>query len=383
LYDVIIVGGGPSGASAARKAATLGLNVLLFERENFPRNKPCGGALSEQAIRYLDFEIPKHLQEKDIFGARVHYKNQSVEKIKSHRISTLVTRGKFDTFLLDKAIEKGIEISQGEEVKRFNDKGDYIQVFTKSNIYTSKFLILADGYPGKLSSQIRGREPKDMFATGVVTEIPADNRIIDAYIHNAIDIHFGVSDWGYGWVFPHDGYFSVGIAGLTKHIPYPKKTFTDFLATLPQDIFKGDYEIHGHLIPAGGYERNIVGNRTLLVGDAAGFVDPFYGEGIAYAIKSGQIAAELIQKIIINENNRSTLNDYPAMCQREFGNNLRYSLYLSQYMHRFPKLFFKAFVKNEELVDKWLDVPSIKTSYEEFIKWCIPRSPKYLINALV
>ena len=222
-----------------------------------------------------------------------------------------------------------------------------------------------------------------MYATGVVAEIPADNRVIDEYIYNAVDIHYGVSDWGYGWVFPHNGYFSVGIAGLAKDIPHPKKTFANFLATLPEKMFKGNYEIHGHLIPAGGLKRNIVSNKTLLVGDAAGFVDPFYGEGISYAIRSGQIPTETIHRIIFNKKDMSTLNDYPRICQREFGNNLRYSLYLSKFMHRYPKLFFKAFVNNEEFVDKWLEVPSVKTSYKDFIKWCIPRSPRYLLNTLL
>jgi len=157
----------------------------------------------------------------------------------------------------------------------------------------------------------------------------------------------------------------------------PKKIMTDFLHA---NGFKEKYKWKAHLIPAGGIKRKLVGSRVLLVGDAAGFVDSFYGEGIAYAIRSGQLAAEIISEILLENKKLSRLQDYQAATESEFGRNLRYSLKLSRLMHRFPGIFFKIFTGNEEVIDKYLEVPALRSSYKSYLKWLIPRVPKYLLR---
>ena len=105
MYDLIIVGGGPSGASAGRRAGKLGLNTLLLEKEEFPRYKPCGGGLSNHAISYLDFELPQDVIEWEVTGAKVFFKNQLIEAHKDYRLSVMVSRYIFDNLLLEKAKE--------------------------------------------------------------------------------------------------------------------------------------------------------------------------------------------------------------------------------------------------------------------------------------
>ncbi len=92
MYDVIIVGGGPSGASAGRRAGKLGLNALLLEKEEFPRYKPCGGGLSEHAISYLDFELPQDIIEWEVTGANVIFRDKLIKAHKDHRMFVLVSR---------------------------------------------------------------------------------------------------------------------------------------------------------------------------------------------------------------------------------------------------------------------------------------------------
>jgi flavin-dependent dehydrogenase len=116
MYDVIIIGGGPSGASAGRRAGTLGLKTLLLEKEKFPRYKPCGGGLSEHAISYLDFELPQNIIEWEVTGANVIFRDQLIKAHKDHRMSVLVSRDKFDNLLLEKAKETGIQVHTGEKV---------------------------------------------------------------------------------------------------------------------------------------------------------------------------------------------------------------------------------------------------------------------------
>lgn len=376
MYDLIVVGGGPSGSAAGRLAGEVGLETLLIEKEIFPRYKACGGALSEQAMSYLDFDVPGYIHERSIFGARVRFRDRVIEKHKEYRISSLVSRNIFDNYLLQKAKETGIEIRMGEKVIDYRENQEYVEVKTNENTHKAKFVIIAEGYHGKLKNRIRRRDKEDEYGICLVTEIEENNEIIDKYIHNAIEIHFGVANRGYGWIFPHEKYYSVGIGGLARDLPNPKRTMMDFLTS---NGFRGKYKLNSHSVPAGGIKRNIVSSRVVLSGDAAGFVDSFYGEGIAYAIRSGQIAVEVISKIVLFNNSLSTLNDYESICQTEFGDNLRYSLVLSKIMHHFPGIFFKTFTGNEDVIDQYLEVPSSKRTYKSYIKWLIPRIPKYLL----
>ena len=377
MYDLIIIGGGPSGSAAGRFAGKLGLETLLIEKEIFPRYKPCGGAFSEQARSYLDFDVPQSICERDIFGARMHFRGQIIEKHKEYRIATLVTRSILDDYLLGKAEETGIEIKLGEKVIDYKENQGYVEVHTTGNVYKARFVIVAEGAHGRLKNQIRKRDEKDEYNICMVTEIEEEDETIDEYIHNAVDIHFGVANRGYGWIFPHKGYYSVGIGGLAKSLLNPKKTMIDFLHA---NGFNGKYKLRSHLVPVGGIKRNITGSRVVLSGDAAGFVDSFYEEGIAYAIRSGQIAVEVISDILLNKNKLSSLRNYISICEREFADNLRYSLMLSKMMHRFPGIFFKMLTSNEDVIDKYLEVPALKRTYKSYIRWLIPRVLKYLLN---
>ncbi len=376
MYDLIIIGGGPSGSAAGRLAGKIGLETLLIEKEVFPRYKPCGGAFSEQAMSYLDFVVPQYIHEKNIFGVRVHFRGQVIEKHKEYRIATLVSRDILDNYLLEKAKEIGIEIKTGEKVIDYKENKDHVDVYTNDDTYKAKFVIVAEGSQGKLKNRIRKRDKKNEYAICVVTEIEQDNKTIDKYIHNAIDIHFGVANMGYGWIFPHEKYYSVGIGGLAKDLHNPKKTMMDFLKS---NGFNNNYKLDVHLIPTGGIKRNIASSRVVLSGDAAGFVDSFIGEGIAYAIRSGQLAVEIISDTLLSKNKQGSLKNYKSICERDFFSNLKYSLILSKMMHRFPGIFFKIFTSNEDVIDKYLEVPALKRTYKSYIKWLIPRVPKYLL----
>lgn len=375
MYDLIIIGGGPSGSAAGRVAGKMGLETLLIEKEKFPRYKPCGGGFSEQAMSYLDFEIPQHIHEREIYGARVHFKGQIIEKHKDYRIATIVTRSVLDEYLLNKAKQTGIEIIFGEKVIDYIENHDYVTVHTNNIEYKAKFVIIAEGSQGFLKNKIREKDKKHEYGICMVTEIEENNEIIDEYIHNAIDIHFGVANLGYGWIFPHESYYSVGIGGVAKYLPNPRRTMIEFLRS---NGFNEKYKLRGHIIPAGGIKRTIASSRVVFSGDAAGFVDSFFGEGIAYAIKSGQIAADVISDIILNSSNLSSLRKYELRCRQEFQDNLKYSLMLSRMMHRFPNIFFKIFTSDEDVLDKYLEVPALKCTYKDYIKWLVPRIPQFL-----
>jgi flavin-dependent dehydrogenase len=215
---------------------------------------------------------------------------------------------------------------------------------------------------------VRPADTRDEYGICVVTEIPAEESEIEERLGNAVELHFGVASGGYGWIFPHKTYYSVGIGGTVKDFPHPKESMLDFLR---ENGFNGDYKLHGHKIPIGGIKRKITGSRVLLSGDAAGFVDAFSGEGLAYAILSGQFAAEVISGICLRAGNLKDLRKYESLCQAEFGTHLKYSLVFSKIMHRFPDRTFKIFTSNEKMANKYLDVVDFRLNYKDYLGWCL------------
>jgi geranylgeranyl reductase family protein len=368
MYDVIIIGGGPSGASAGRRAGKLGLKTLLLEKEKFPRYKPCGGALSEHAISYLDFELPQNIIEWEITGANIFFKDQFVKAHKDYRMSVLISRDKFDNFMLEKAKETGIHVHTGERVLDCREMDDCVEVDTEINTYQAKFAIVAEGAHGLVKTCVRPIDTKEKYGVCVVTEIPAEESEIEERLGNSLELYFGVASGGYGWVFPHKTYYSVGIGGVTKDFQHPKEAMLNFLR---ENGFNGEYKFHGHKIPAGGHKRKIAGSRVLLSGDAAGFVDAFSGEGLAYAIISGQFAAKAIAGICLYGGNLKDLRKYESLCQTEFGTHLKYSLIFSKIMHRFPDRTLRIMTSNEKMANKYLDVAEFKLNYKDYLTWCL------------
>lgn len=368
MYDIIIVGGGPSGASAGRRAGKLGLNALLLEKEEFPRYKPCGGGLSDHAISYLDFELPEEVIDWEVTGARVIFKDRIVKAHKDYRLSTLVSREVFDNFMLEKVKETGIKVHTGEKVLSCRELPDCVEVETKENTYLTRFVVIAEGAQGLLKTCVRPADTREEYGICMVTEVPATKEEIEERLGRAIEIEFGVVEGGYGWIFPHKTYYSVGIGGRVKDLTHPKQILLEYLK---KNGFTGEYKLHGHKIPWGGMKLKVIESRILLSGDAAGFVDSFSGEGLAYAICSGQFAAETIADICLEKGNIKDLKKYEKLCQAEFGTHLKYSLMFSKVMHHFPEKTFRVFTSNEKMIGKYLDVVDFKLNYKDFLHWAL------------
>ncbi|MHC1755607.1 MAG: geranylgeranyl reductase family protein [Methanosarcina sp.] len=369
MYDLIIVGGGPSGASAGRVAGKAGISTLLLEKENFPRYKPCGGALSPYALSSLDFELPESVIERDILKVRLHFRERYIERQRDYRLALLVSRKAFDNFLLDKARETGIEVHCGEKVLDCKEREECVEVKTLQNTYLAKFVLIAEGSGGMLKYKVRPqRARRTEYDLALVSEIPEEDEVIRNRFPGLIDIHFGTAPGGYGWIFPHKGYYSVGIVGTAEHLKHPKKVMQDFLQA---NGFSGELHVCAHIIPLGGIKRKTVSSRILLSGDAAGFVDAFIGEGIAYAIRSGQLAAETVADLVLSDRKLSDLKEYESRCTQEFGNFLVSSLKLEKVMHRFPEISFKLALRRKEILDKYLDEVVINRSHKDYVRWLL------------
>ncbi len=371
-YDFAVIGAGPAGSSAARRLAKTGAEVALFERSRMPRRKPCGGALSERGIRYLDFSLPEPLVERHIYGARVHYGSDAVEAKLNQRVAVLVNRSEFDLLLLSEAEESGARVIW-DEVVSIAQEPDHLALETRSGRTRAKCAIVCEGASRKLSRlAARGnRADEQGFCMEAEIPVPKPDKYSD--LQGLIDVYFGVARCGYGWVFHHGSYYSVGVGGLCSAFGDPVSAFRGFLEE--REIALGECRPAGQFIPRGGIRRALFSERLLLAGDAAGFVDPFYGEGIAYAIRSGQLAAETaLTAYGANDFSRSRLSQYEAMCRQEFDGSLRPALLLARLAHRWPDVFLRMLVSDEEVLKKYLLVVSERISYGQYINWVMPRS---------
>ncbi len=380
-YDVIIIGAGPSGAIASKTCAEKGLSTLLLEKEGLPRFKLCGGAVSMSALSHVDFGIERDLIEREGYGERVHFKNRQIEVRRKSRMAILVSRDKFDVFLVSKAVDAGVELHDIEKARSLNQKQSAIVVETNKGEYNAKVVIGADGVNSIVSRYVREPYKPEELGLCIAAEIPASNAEVDEYIENAVDIHYGIAKFGYGWVFPKEKHFSVGVGGNLSSMKNSRNIFMIFLKKLG---FSTDVITHAHLIPSGGYEREVCSDRIILVGDAAGFVDPFYGEGIKYAFISGKLAAERVAESYENDDfSKSALDSYKTLCRTMFGENLKYSLRLTRLMNKYPNIFFRLLSSDKKVLDKGLEVSAERMEYKEYLRWLIPRVPYFMLKALL
>ena len=378
MYDVLIVGAGPAGSTCARICALAGLKTALIDKSRFPRQKTCGGAVSGRALSYLDFPLPAALAEDECFGARIFHGRHSVVVQKKQRLAILVDREQFDELLLDKAIEAGARFLPGEQAKRVRVENESIALHTDTGVHEALFLVGADGVQSVIAQSLRPRLSSEETAIALVSRIAANKGPIGPQHRGFVDMHFGVAPQGYGWVFPRRAYHSVGIMGVASRFSHAHAA----LAGFSHDIGMPDAGVRGHLIPLGGIKRKIASRRVLLVGDAAGFVDPFLGEGIAYAILSGKLAAESLCRVLLKgwEQTRA-LRWYERQCEELIRKNLRIALWMARVLDRYPKLFIRIFFDNPQALAKYMDISTGRLEYRRFWKWIALRTPWYLLNS--
>ena len=312
-YDVIIVGGGPAGSSCAIKLADSGLQVVLLEKATFPRDKTCGDALSVDVINQLEMlsiHLPAEfaaLENKIAsYGVKIFSPDHNHIDIpfiykgkKSH--GYISPRFDFDNLLFQHA-KQHTNIIVVEDCTVTNVTiADSVEVTTTKGNYTGNLIIGADGAHSIVSKCVGNiKVEKEHYSAGL--RVYYEN-VSSFHEENYIELHFFKDILpGYLWVFPlADNKANVGIGMLSSTVSKKKVNLKEVMVNLLQthphlvERFKNAKPletIKGYGLPLGSKKRSISGNRFLLTGDAAALIDPFSGEGIANAIRSGRVAAE-------------------------------------------------------------------------------------------
>jgi geranylgeranyl diphosphate/geranylgeranyl-bacteriochlorophyllide a reductase len=292
-FDIIIVGGGPAGATAAQRTAQTGAKVLLLDKAG--RIKPCGGAIPPRLIR--DYDIPTDMVVARIDAARIVSPSgrQAHMPVDGSYVG-MVDREHFDEFLRNRAAEAGAKRATGTYTRSSRDDDGTLRIHyeAKGGVENSARTRLAIGADGALSKlgrdHIRGaNKTKLVFAYHEIVERP---ETADTYAPDRCDVYYNArySPDFYAWVFPHGKTASIGTGSANKGF-----ALREAVAKLRSDAgLSGTKTLRkeGAPIPLKPLKRWDNGRDVLLAGDAAGVVAPASGEGIYYAMLGGELAAD-------------------------------------------------------------------------------------------
>lgn len=386
LFDVIVVGLGPAGSSAAYQLARRGYRVLGLEKYEMPRYKPCGGCLSRKIERVLEEDF-RPLVEETIHKVILSFRGEGEFEIGSDEpIAYMVMRDRFDHFLAKKAALSGAELRDGEPVISVDGQAGRYLVHTRDAVYRCRFLVGADGVNGVVASSL-GYRPKRCVAVALEGEVEVRPEVFPR-LRNTVRLDVGAIPFGYGWVFPKKDHWSVGVGTGKDLARHPNVYYSSLLKDqgLAKEILRE--RRRGFRIPLfSGRRSRIVKERSLLVGDAAALVDPFLGEGIYYAIRSGQLAAETIHQALLS--GRSDLAGYRDKVALEMFPEFEAARKEAEFAFRFTRPVFALFraipaarnsipdlLRGEiSYVRHWQNIKEYsRDGLYEFLKWSDPPS---------
>jgi geranylgeranyl reductase family protein len=342
--DVIVVGAGPAGSSVAYYLASAGLDVLVLEKTSFPREKVCGDGLTPRAAKALTAmgvptpESEGWLRNKGLRiiggGGRIELDWPDISSYPGYGL--VRTRTDFDQILARHAEKAGARLLEGVNVTGpvLDDRtGRIAGVTTKDGReFRARLVVAADGNSSRLSVAM-GLHKRDDRPLGVaVRSYYTSPRHDDDYLEAWLDLWDGKSLLpGYGWIFGMgDGTSNVGLGLLNTSKGFGEIDYRDllrrWLAAMPAEWgFTEENRtqpVRGAALPMGFNRTPHYTRGLLLAGDAGGMVNPFNGEGIAYALESGEIAARVITQALARPTAASAervLTSYPAQLKDAYG----------------------------------------------------------------
>lgn len=373
MYDVIVVGAGPGGATSAFYLARAGLRTLLLEKEKMPRYKPCGGGLTAKVQGVLEMDFSPTVED-TISVASVAYGSERVQVKYDQPLAWMVMRDKFDLLLTERAAQTGAEVREGEQVTGLKFEDDGVTVSTRAETIRSKLVIGADGVNG-IVRRSAGFPRHQAMAVALEAEMEASSAALEVW-RQTLHVDFAGVKWGYAWIFPKAEHLSVGVGAFmraNRHIDL-KSDLARYLATEPTLRQAKEIFSRGHRIPVGGRPARYHSPRALLVGDAAGVVDPFSGEGIYYAILSGRMAAEEIIRAFehsdgpTKSNGGFDLSAYTKRVNSAINSDFRFAMWLAEGFYRVPHFAFRTYRRSKRTQEAARQILSGGVTYPTMLR---------------
>lgn len=342
--DVVVVGAGPAGALLAYLLASAGARVTIIDKATFPRDKVCGGGISRKSLELLPFDVSPVVHRR-ITSALLTYQNRgTVVKDLDRLGGAAVVRSEFDHFLLRKAIDAGARFNGDTAFDRLERRGDGVRVTTSRGVFQARYAVGADGVFSALRRFVFG---PDLVAYAAAVEalvtVAPDQA---ARIGDRLLFDFGGMARGYGWIFPKRDHLNVGVFSVfrTRSISADLSTFMSRYRILesPSRVKR-----LGSAIPVRNRRREYERPHVLLIGDAGGFAESFYGEGIYFALKSAQVAAEAL----VAGFDRPSDGAYTALVRKRIQPDLSYSMMNARMFYPLQRFGFSRMVRSVRVSD--------------------------------
>lgn len=319
MREIVIVGGGPSGSICGEGLARAGFEVTLFD-EHLAWEKPCGGGLTRKAIQaypfLLDDPHPKKLVHSvELISSRGHRARLDLDQP-----IVIYSRAVLNGLLLDRAAAAGCRVVRSR-VTQVDTSGKRVRLTTGGAEHITDFVVLAAGARNTLLPNTRPLRPNDLEMTlGYFVLAQADS----------IQVKFLRGFEGYLWSFPRCDHLSVGICGsMARHTSQElRQHLHDFMCD--ERIETARARFYSHVLPSPQIQtlraRRVAGRNWALVGDAAAWVDPITGEGLYYALRSGDLLAQSLAA--------GAPQDYPARIRADFSGDLEFATRIARWFYR-------------------------------------------------
>ncbi|WP_431966656.1 geranylgeranyl reductase family protein [Actinacidiphila sp. bgisy160] len=300
VWDVVVVGAGPAGASAAYAAASAGRRVLLLEKAELPRYKTCGGGIIGPSRDALPpgFELPL----RDRVHAVTFSLNGRLSRTRRSRqmLFGLINRPEFDARLVDTAVDAGARLRTGASVSRVEQHGTSVPdrrtvavVLNDGETILARAVVGADGSASRIGAHVGVKMAQ--VDLGLEAEIPVPAEVAEDWAGRVL-IDWGPLPGSYGWVFPKGETLTVGVISARGDGAATKRYLEDFVGRLGLAGFEPSIS-SGHLTRCRADDSPLSRGRVLVCGDAAGLLEPWTREGISFALRSGRLAGEWAARI--------------------------------------------------------------------------------------
>ena len=364
-FDVIVVGGGPAGATAAYSLASAGVDVAIFDRATFPRDKSCGGGLQAKVFSHLPLDVTPVVRN-SLYG--ICFTHQFGDRFTNRCHEPVVygaLRRELDGYLIDQAVKRGARLFDGTRVTGFLQQGEgKVDLSTDAGAFSCQVLIGADGANGVVRRALNN-EQAFFNQAGLSFEIERDRIIEDRLDHQIMRVDWGTLPSGYAWIFPKGDFLNIGVGTPAAFSKRLKPYLYDFLCheriLKTERIDLDTLHVSGHKLPSWTDRTTLVDQNVLVIGDAAGLIEPLTGDGISYGVQSARLAADVVARWL--NGRRSDLSEYREAVQRAIVPELTSSRTLMTFLNAFPRMAHEILKRNERI---WQLLSRILTGEESY-----------------